>query len=58
MPFTYSITIGIGAGFVSWLIIKVFTGKAREIHWLMWVVSLAFVLYFAIYPIEVMFGLK
>lgn len=58
MPFTYSITIGIGAGFVSWLIIKIFTGKAREIHWLMWVVSLAFLLYFAIYPIEVMFGLK
>jgi adenine/guanine/hypoxanthine permease len=58
MPFTYSITIGIGAGFVSWLVIKIFTGKAREVKWLMWVVSLAFLFYFAIYPVEVLFGLK
>ena len=58
MPFTYSITIGIGAGFVSWLVIKIFMGKAREIRWLMWVVSLAFMVYFAIYPIEVLFGIK
>ncbi|MBI1351936.1 MAG: NCS2 family permease [Actinomycetales bacterium] len=58
MPFTYSITIGIGAGFVSWLVIKIFTGKIREIHWLMWVVSLAFLFYFAIYPVEVLFGVK
>lgn len=58
MPFTYSITNGIGAGFVTWVVIKVFTGRVREVNWLMWVVSLAFVVYFAIYPIEVMFGLK
>lgn len=58
MPFTYSITNGIGAGFVAWVVIKLFTGKAKEINWLMWVVSLAFVLYFAIYPIEVLAGLK
>lgn len=51
MPFTYSITVGIGAGFVTWVVIKVFTGKVRDVNWLMWVVSLAFVLYFAIYPI-------
>lgn len=58
MPFTYSITNGIGAGFVSWLVIKIFTGKAREINWLMWVISLAFVVYFAIYPIELLLGVK
>jgi AGZA family xanthine/uracil permease-like MFS transporter len=58
MPFTYSITNGIGAGFVSWLVIKIFTGKAKDVNWLMWVVSIAFVVYFAIYPIEVLFGLK
>ena len=58
MPFTYSITNGIGAGFVSWLVIKIFTGKAKEVNWLMWVVSIAFLVYFAIYPIEVAFGLK
>ena len=58
MPFTYSITIGIGAGFVSWLVIKIFMGKAKEIHWLMWVVSIAFLFYFAIYPVEVFLGVK
>jgi AGZA family xanthine/uracil permease-like MFS transporter len=58
MPFTYSITNGIGAGFVSWLVIKIFTGKAREVNWLMWVISLAYIIYFAIYPIQVVLGLK
>jgi AGZA family xanthine/uracil permease-like MFS transporter len=58
MPFTYSITNGIGAGFVSWLVIKIFTGKAREVNWLMWVISIAYIIYFAIYPIQVVLGLK
>jgi adenine/guanine/hypoxanthine permease len=58
MPFTYSITNGIGAGFVTWVVIKLATGKAKDINWLMWVISLAFLVYFAIYPIEVLFGLK
>jgi AGZA family xanthine/uracil permease-like MFS transporter len=58
MPFTYSITNGIGAGFVSWLVIKIFTGKVKEVNWLMWVISIAFVIYFAIYPIQVLLGLK
>ena len=58
MPFTYSITNGIGAGFVSWLVIKIFTGKVSEVNWLMWVISLAFLAYFGIYPIELAFGLK
>ena len=43
---------------MSWLVIKIFTGKAREVSWLMWVVSLAFVAYFAIYPIEVGLGVR
>jgi AGZA family xanthine/uracil permease-like MFS transporter len=58
VSFTYSSTNGIGAGFVSWLVIEFFTGKAKEINWLMWVVSLAFVLCFGIYPIEVRLGVK
>lgn len=52
MPFTYSITIGIGAGFIAWVVIKIFLGKAREINWLMWVIAIAFVLYFAVDPIR------
>ena len=58
MPFTYSITNGIGAGFVTWVVIKLATGKAKDINWLMWVISLAFLAYFCIYPIEVLLGVK
>ena len=47
MPFTFSITIGIGAGFVSYVVLKVARGKARQLHPLMWVVAAAFVIYFA-----------
>ncbi len=47
MPLTFSITIGIGAGFIAWVLIKVALGKLDEIHPLMWIVALAFVLYFA-----------
>ena len=47
MPFTFSITIGIGAGFISYVVLKVARGKARQLHPLMWVVAGAFVVYFA-----------
>jgi len=47
MPLTFSITNGIGAGFIAWVLIKVALGKLGEIHPLMWIVALAFVLYFA-----------
>lgn len=57
MPFTYSISNGIGAGFVSYVLIKVVRGKTREIHPLMWAVAALFVLYFALGPIRVMLGL-
>jgi AGZA family xanthine/uracil permease-like MFS transporter len=49
MPLTYSITNGIGAGFIAYVIIRVAQGKAREVNWLLWVSSLAFVIYF-IFP--------
>lgn len=47
MPLTYDITVGIGAGFVSWVVLKIVRGKVGEIHWLMWIVSIGFVVYFA-----------
>jgi adenine/guanine/hypoxanthine permease len=47
MPLTYSITDGIGAGFIAWALLKLVKGKWREIHWLMAVVTIAFVVYFA-----------
>ncbi len=57
MPFTYSITNGIGAGFVSWVVLHAVTGKRREIHWLMWIITVLFVIYFAVDPIRQIFGL-
>ena len=47
MPFTYSITAGIGAGFVSYAVIKLVLGKARTVHWLIYFVAALFVVYFA-----------
>ncbi len=52
MPFTYSITAGIGAGFVTYVVLKVVKGKAAVLHPLMWVVAVLFVVYFAIDPIS------
>ncbi|ACZ41515.1 Xanthine/uracil/vitamin C permease [Thermobaculum terrenum ATCC BAA-798] len=46
MPFTYSITDGIGAGIILYTLIQIFTGKARKVHPGLWIVTVAFVLYF------------
>jgi len=46
MPLTFSITVGIGAGFVMHTLIKVVKGKVADIHPLMWVVTVAFLIYF------------
>jgi AGZA family xanthine/uracil permease-like MFS transporter len=56
MPFAYSITVGIGAGFVTHVLIKLVRGKVREIHGLMWLVAALFVIYFAIEPIRQVLG--
>jgi len=45
MPLTYEISPAIGAGFISWVLIKVARGKVSEIHPLMWIVSVAFLVY-------------
>jgi AGZA family xanthine/uracil permease-like MFS transporter len=52
MPFTYSITAGIGAGFITYVLLKVVKGKLAQVHVLMWVISVLFVVYFAIDPIS------
>ena len=51
MPFTYSISVGIGAGFLAYVVIKVVLGKAGLVHPLMWIVAALFVVYFSIAPI-------
>lgn len=47
MPLTYSITNGIGAGFIAFALLKAMSGKAREVSVPMWVAAGAFVIYFA-----------
>ncbi len=48
IPFTYSITNGIGAGLVSFVVIKTCKGQWREVGWLMTVIAVLFVLYFGV----------
>ncbi len=57
MPLTYSISNGIGFGFIAFTLIKLFSGKGREVHWLMYLVSFAFAVDFAIPALELLFGL-
>jgi AGZA family xanthine/uracil permease-like MFS transporter len=48
MPFTYSITNGIGAGFLAFALLKVLSGRAREVAPLMYAAAFAFLVYFAV----------
>jgi AGZA family xanthine/uracil permease-like MFS transporter len=48
MAFTYSITNGIGAGFVSYCFVKLVRGRGGEVAPMMYVTALAFVVYFAL----------
>lgn len=52
MPLTYSIANGIGVGFIAWTLVNTLSGRARKVHWLMWVVAVGFALYFVRGPIE------
>ncbi|WP_417554488.1 NCS2 family permease [Microbacterium sp.] len=54
MPMTYSIANGIGAGFIGWVVARAFSGKAREISPLLWIVTIGFVIFFARGPIELL----
>lgn len=46
MPFTYSITNGLGAGFIAYTAIRVMQGKFRDVHPSMYVVTAGFLFYF------------
>ncbi|MGI5531124.1 NCS2 family permease [Streptomyces syringium] len=58
MPFTYSITAGVGAGVIAYTAIKAAQGKWREPGAFMWALSVVFVAYFALHPIENWLGVK
>jgi len=56
IPLTYNISWGIGLGFISYVVIKLFHGKVKDIHPLMWVASLAFLAAFLQNPILGLFS--
>jgi AGZA family xanthine/uracil permease-like MFS transporter len=56
MPFTYSITNGIGAGFIAYCFIKLVRGKGAQVPVMMYVAALAFAIYFALPLIQRLIG--
>ena len=56
MPFGYSVSVGIGVGFVTYAVIQLVKGKAAKVHPLMWVVASLFVIYFLMGPIQRLLG--
>ena len=56
MPFTYSISVGIGAGFVSHVVIRLVQGRRKDIHPLLLLVAGLFMVYFLSSPINIWVG--
>jgi adenine/guanine/hypoxanthine permease len=52
MPFTYSITNGIGAGVISYVLLRTAVGRRRDVHPLMWIIALLFLVYFLLEPLQ------
>jgi AGZA family xanthine/uracil permease-like MFS transporter len=48
MPLTFTITYGIAAGFISYVFLKTVRGRASEIHPLLWIVTVGFLIFFAV----------
>ncbi|MEV5508332.1 NCS2 family permease [Streptomyces orinoci] len=58
MPFTYSITAGVGAGVIAYTAIRAAEGRWREPGAFMWALTAVFTVYFALHPIENWLGVK
>ncbi len=48
MPFTFSITNGIGMGFIAFVVVRAAQGRSKDVHPFMWIASAAFLLYFLV----------
>ncbi|MFD1361925.1 NCS2 family permease [Lentibacillus salinarum] len=46
MPLTYSIATGLAFGFISYTALKMMTGRFKEIHWIVYFISIAFIIHF------------
>ncbi|HJE14500.1 MAG TPA: NCS2 family permease, partial [Lapidilactobacillus dextrinicus] len=51
MGLCYNISYGIAAGFITYCLIKTITGKAKEIHPVLWIVTIGFIANFVILAI-------
>ena len=58
MPFTSSITNGIGAGFITYIALQAARGRWREPGWLLWGITVLFAAYFALHPIKQALGVE
>jgi AGZA family xanthine/uracil permease-like MFS transporter len=47
MPLTYSIADGMALGFIAYPLIKILVGKAREVHWSLYLIAALFILRYA-----------
>ncbi|MFP7695846.1 NCS2 family permease [Trueperella sp. LYQ143] len=56
MPFGYSITVGIGVGFITYVFMQLVTKKAKSVHPLMYLTAALFMIYFALEPINHLLG--
>ncbi|NIP31078.1 MAG: hypothetical protein GTN99_00990 [Candidatus Dadabacteria bacterium] len=43
MPLSFSITEGIAFGFISYALLKIFTGDAKEVNWIIYLISVLFI---------------
>ncbi|MGJ7507346.1 NCS2 family permease [Variovorax sp. GT1P44] len=46
MPFTYSIANGLAFGFITYAVLKLFTGQAKQVHWMVWLIGGVFLFKF------------
>ena len=46
MPFTYNIANGLAFGFITYALLKLFTGRVRQVHWMVWIISSIFLFRF------------
>ena len=50
MPLSFSITEGISFGLISYVLLKLITGKGKKVHWLIYTFALLFVLRYIFIP--------
>ena len=51
IPFTYSIANGLAFGFISFVVIKTFTGRVKDVHLATWLVAILFVVRYTLFPV-------